>query len=198
MKMMGRKCSHCGSTEVTHDALVRWNNAAQEWENSSTLDSNDCDACGNDNCVVEYELRGQELADAMHERRLCGADELLAILRGLLKDDGPVAQLVIPGMIADVQAIRVRLREYAATMAEQDKLVDALALTLPYAETRAADLLDAKLNNEPEYGPGFIEDESCPGADEAASVVEYAGKVLAEHGTKSRLLERGERAGGAA
>lgn len=41
-------CARCGSHNVTHDALVRWDEDAQQWEMSSLLDSGDCDDCGND------------------------------------------------------------------------------------------------------------------------------------------------------
>lgn len=197
MKMMGMKCGQCGSLNVGADLASTWSPAQQRWESAGDLDGRLCHDCGADPCdVEEYELRGQELADAMHARRRAGVDEFIARLREQASECGPVGNLVLPELIRQAAAIQSQLYMLASTLAQQDELVDALALTLPYAESRAADLLDAKLNNEPQYGPGFAEDESCPGADEAASVVEYAGKVLAEHGTESRLLERGQRAGG--
>lgn len=188
MKMMGMKCGHCGSTNVTHDALVRWSNAAQEWQNSSTLDNSDCDACGNHNCVVEYELRGRELADAMHARRLAGVQEFIARLREQLDECGAIGHLVMPELVEQMNAIRSKLSQFAATMAQQDELIDALALTLPYAETRAEDMaLEPKCNRP--------EDQDAPGADEAESVVAYAERVLTQHGGAAYLLERGQRAG---
>jgi hypothetical protein len=45
-------CAHCGSENVTHDALARWDTETQEWSISSTLDNSDCDRCGNE-CTVE-------------------------------------------------------------------------------------------------------------------------------------------------
>lgn len=45
-------CKWCGSENVTHDALARWDMAAQEWEISSTLDNADCDRCGGE-CDIE-------------------------------------------------------------------------------------------------------------------------------------------------
>ncbi len=188
-KMMAVRCTKCGSDEAGHDANASWDMARQEWALASTQDQHWCPNCGEVDHEF-YELTGQELADAMHERRMCGPDELLASLRRLLKEDGPIAQLVIPGLIVEVQAIKAKLREYAATMAEQDELIDALALTLPYAESRAEDLAEAA---------GFgKEDKDAPGVDEAESVVGHAGRVLASYGKQSRLLERGQRAGGAA
>lgn len=196
MKMKGMKCSHCGSMNVGADLASEWDRVAQGWESCGDLDGWQCHDCGEEDCVEKYELHGQELAEVMQARRMCGIDKLLMHLVEVTKDDGAIGALVLSEASSMAYAIRAKLAMYAATMAEHDRLVDALALTLPYAETRAADLLDAKLNNEPEYGPGFIEDENCPGADEAASVVEHAGRVLARYGKKSRLLERGQRAGG--
>lgn len=195
-KMMAVRCTKCGSDEAGHDANASWDMARQEWSLASTQDQHWCPNCGE----VEHEfceLRGEELAEAMHERRMCGIDSLIHRIAEVTKEGGSIGVLALSEASSMAYAIRAKLAQFAATMAEHDKLVDALALTLPYAETRAADLLDAKLNSEPEYGPGFIEDESCPGADEAASVVEHAGKVLASYGKESRLLERGQRAGGA-
>ena len=45
-------CKWCGSENVTHDALARWDEVAQEWELSSTLDNADCDRCGGE-CDIE-------------------------------------------------------------------------------------------------------------------------------------------------
>jgi len=185
MKMMAMKCSHCGSTNVTHDALVRWSDAEQDWQNSSTLDGNDCDDCGNDKCVEKYELRGQELADAMHARRLAGVEDFIARLREQFKECGAIGNLVLPELIEQTTAIRNRLYQFAATMAQQDELIDALALTIPYAESRAEDLALASGD----------EDKDLPGHVEAASAVTYAERVLIQHGGKSYLLERGQRAG---
>jgi|SRR5579871_3336227 len=47
-----KACTWCGSENVTHDALARWNEVAQEWEISSTLDNADCDRCGGE-CDIE-------------------------------------------------------------------------------------------------------------------------------------------------
>lgn len=187
MKMEGRKCSHCGSTDVTHDALVRWSNAAQEWLISSTLDNSDCEDCGGETSVQSYELTGKELADAMHERRMCGVDAVLATMRAATFEAGAIGHLVMPELVEQMNAIRSKLAHFAAAMAEHDKLVDALALTLPYAETRAEDLAVVS----------GTEDKDSPGYAEAASVIGFAEQVLAQHGGKSYLLARGQRAGGA-
>jgi hypothetical protein len=51
-KKYRKVCKWCGSENVTHDALARWNEAAQEWEISSVLDNSDCDRCGGE-CEIE-------------------------------------------------------------------------------------------------------------------------------------------------
>lgn len=188
MKMMGVRCIMCGSDEAGHDANASWDMARQEWALASTQDQHWCPNCGEVDHEL-YELRGEALADAMHERRMCGIDAVLAMMRAATFEAGAIGLLVMPELIEQMNAIRAKLAHFAAAMAEQDKLVDALALTMPYAESRRDDLLDAKLNGE--------EDKSCPGADEAASVIGFAEQVLAQHGRKSYLLARGQRAGGA-
>lgn len=186
VKMMGVRCTQCGSEEAGHDANASWDTARQEWTLASAQDQHWCPNCGE----VEhehYELRGQELADAMHARRLAGADEFIARLRHELNNGGAVGNLVLPELIEAACAIRSKLYQFAATMAEQDELVDALALTIPYAETRAEDLANL-VDSEPES-------LDCPGHAEAASVTAYAERVLTQHGGKPYLLERGQRAG---
>jgi ribosomal protein S27AE len=39
-------CSHCGSDDVTADALTRWNPNTDAWEVSNVLDNSDCEQCG--------------------------------------------------------------------------------------------------------------------------------------------------------
>ena len=38
-------CPHCGSDDVTRDALARWSVEGQKWKVSSELDSMECEAC---------------------------------------------------------------------------------------------------------------------------------------------------------
>lgn len=38
-------CETCGSADVTRDATVRWNQQAQKWELSDTMDHGDCNTC---------------------------------------------------------------------------------------------------------------------------------------------------------
>lgn len=58
-------CKFCKSTNTTHDALVRWSVAAQDWEMSGTLDNCDCDACGESDCIEFRPCEPEEL---------CGVD----------------------------------------------------------------------------------------------------------------------------
>lgn len=189
MKMISMKCGHCGSLNVGADLASTWNPAQQRWESAGDLDGRLCHDCGADPCEIdEYELRGQELADARHARRRAGVDEFIARLREQASECGPVGNLVLPELIRQAAAIQSQLYMLASTLAQQDELVDALALTLPYAETRAEDLALEPKCNQPE-------DEDAPGADEAESVVAYAERVLTQHGGAAYLLERGQRAG---
>lgn len=47
--MIGKRykyvCSHCGSDDVTSDALAQWDEAKQEWALIDTLDNTDCNQC---------------------------------------------------------------------------------------------------------------------------------------------------------
>lgn len=187
-KLMGMKCSHCGSTLVGADLASEWSTARQQWEAVGDLDGRVCHDCGVDPVEVEaFELRGQERADAMHARRLAGIEDFVGQLRTVLTEGGAIAHLVLPELIEQASAIRSKLHQYAATMAQQDELIDALALTIPYAESRAEDLERSRLGGD--------EDETCPGGWEATSVVVYAERVLIQHGGEPYLLERGQRAG---
>lgn len=184
MKMMGVRCTNCGSDEAGHDANASWDVDRQEWALASTQDQHWCPNCGE----VEhefYELRGQELADAMHDRRLAGVDDFIARLRRQFDECGAIGNLVLPDLIEQATAISNRLYQFAATMAQQDELIDALALTIPYAETRAEDLALTAEHEDPD----------SPGHVEACSAVTYAERVLTQHGGTSYLLERGQRAG---
>jgi hypothetical protein len=184
MMMMGMKCRKCGSTEVGADLSSAWDAAEQVWDASGDLDARMCHECGDDE-LESYELRGKALADALHDRRVAGIEELMHGLQRALKEGGAIGHLVIPELIEQASAIRSKLYSYAATMAQYDELVDALALTIPYAETRAEDLALAS----------STEDKDAPGHVEAASAVTYAERVLIEHGAEPYLLERGQRAG---
>lgn len=39
-------CGHCGSENITRDALARWCVQSQAWEVSNPLDNADCEDCG--------------------------------------------------------------------------------------------------------------------------------------------------------
>jgi len=45
------RCKHCGSSDVTQDALAAWEEDAQQWRVTSVLDNSDCNACGGEDCV---------------------------------------------------------------------------------------------------------------------------------------------------
>lgn len=45
-------CAHCGSENVTHDALATWNSDDGLWEIITTLDNADCNRCGGE-CTIE-------------------------------------------------------------------------------------------------------------------------------------------------
>lgn len=49
-------CQERGSRDVTHDALARFDEDAQEWSISSLLDNSDCDDCGEQSCVKQVLL----------------------------------------------------------------------------------------------------------------------------------------------
>lgn len=65
MKAM-MQCSHCGSQNVTADALARWDVERQQWEASAILDNGNCDDCGaeGDDVVVRVERRKDGRAHA--------------------------------------------------------------------------------------------------------------------------------------
>lgn len=46
-------CRHCGSREVTRDAVVRWCGEKQDWEVSGVFDNADCDHCGGETKLVD-------------------------------------------------------------------------------------------------------------------------------------------------
>lgn len=56
MPNLRKVCSHCGSTNVTHDALVRWSEEDQRWEIASVLDNADCDECGDETHIEDEEI----------------------------------------------------------------------------------------------------------------------------------------------
>lgn len=41
-------CPACGSSNMTKDAIVSWNEDAQEWEYLADLDAETCQDCGED------------------------------------------------------------------------------------------------------------------------------------------------------
>ena len=47
-------CETCGSDDVTHDGVARWNVDDQDWELSSTFDNADCGSCGGE-CNIEHQ-----------------------------------------------------------------------------------------------------------------------------------------------
>jgi hypothetical protein len=62
-------CPHCGSEDVTRDALARWSVEEQKWVVSSELDTMQCEACnreigsgGFDQVPVEANTRDVGLA----------------------------------------------------------------------------------------------------------------------------------------
>lgn len=46
-------CKECGSTDVTQDAIARWNDQTDQWEISSFLDNIDCAECGGETRLVK-------------------------------------------------------------------------------------------------------------------------------------------------
>lgn len=50
------RCSHCGSANVTTDAVTRWNDTTQVWEISCLFDNSDCDDCGGETRLEEIPL----------------------------------------------------------------------------------------------------------------------------------------------
>lgn len=52
-KRLRMVCSHCGSTEVTRDAICRWSEEDQQWEVSTLLDNTDCCECGGETRINE-------------------------------------------------------------------------------------------------------------------------------------------------
>ncbi len=55
-KPVRKVCSWCGSENVSHDALARWDTETQQWEISSTLDNSDCDRCGGECDITDVGL----------------------------------------------------------------------------------------------------------------------------------------------
>ena len=52
MTRICKVCARCGSRNVTHGAIARWNEDEQDWQVSSLLDNGDCDDCGYDGSRV--------------------------------------------------------------------------------------------------------------------------------------------------
>ena len=48
------RCSHCGSSNVTRDAVCRWNVSAQKWYIVDLLDATDCEDCGGEASLMEH------------------------------------------------------------------------------------------------------------------------------------------------
>ncbi len=46
-------CAHCGSDDVTMDAVARWDIKQQTWIMSDTQDFTDCQQCGGQ-CNIKY------------------------------------------------------------------------------------------------------------------------------------------------
>lgn len=46
-------CKHCGSEDVTKDAIVRWDHDIQDWLFSNDLDHTDCNDCGGE-CSIKW------------------------------------------------------------------------------------------------------------------------------------------------
>lgn len=46
-------CRHCGSENVSRDAIARWSVTDQRWEISDVLDNADCDDCGGETSLDE-------------------------------------------------------------------------------------------------------------------------------------------------
>jgi hypothetical protein len=55
-------CRHCGSTDVTNDAIACWNVKTQAWEIAGLLDNNDCNDCGEEGCVENRAATPEEVA----------------------------------------------------------------------------------------------------------------------------------------
>ena len=49
-------CRHCGSENVSVDAVARWSVDAQRWEISGLFDISDCDDCGSKTDVIDKDL----------------------------------------------------------------------------------------------------------------------------------------------
>jgi Zn finger protein HypA/HybF involved in hydrogenase expression len=46
-------CKHCGSDNVSVDAIMRWDVDAQQWTLAALLDNSDCDDCGGETTIVD-------------------------------------------------------------------------------------------------------------------------------------------------
>jgi hypothetical protein len=57
-------CRHCGSADVSTDAVVRWNVDTQEWECSGILDEGDCcDECSHEHISTVPEAEALKLLE---------------------------------------------------------------------------------------------------------------------------------------
>ena len=62
---IARVCRKCGNHDITHDALVGWNETDQEWEITCVLDNSDCSECGASGNWIDDEVSiGRKLEKA--------------------------------------------------------------------------------------------------------------------------------------
>jgi len=69
-------CRTCGSTNVSNDALARWNKTRQVWEIAGLLDNTDCD-----DCLAECSLKELRIPPAERPHRIVLVREAVRLLK---------------------------------------------------------------------------------------------------------------------
>jgi hypothetical protein len=82
--LKGRRCSNCGSTDCGLDAVAVWDDVAQGYVLGNTFDDGWCEDCSSDAAPEEYELDGDELAEAQRAIDRAAATGLIAALEAVL------------------------------------------------------------------------------------------------------------------
>lgn len=59
---VGYVCANCGSSNVTSDAIAKWDSAKQQWTVAGHYDSSECRRCQCETHLVEVELALQPQA----------------------------------------------------------------------------------------------------------------------------------------
>jgi hypothetical protein len=61
MTRIRKVCAHCGSEDITYDALVCWDVDLQDWTFSTLLDAGACENCGAE--LWEKDIRDEEIVE---------------------------------------------------------------------------------------------------------------------------------------